>query len=218
MSNLPDVPNPAARAPAPAPAPAPGPVPADAQAVLDFWFGAAGSIEFMTQRSLWFTKSDATDRAIAQRFGTLIEAALRGDLKGWAVQPQSALAQIVLLDQFTRNVFRGAPRAFAGDAQALAAARAMLREGTDAALAPLQRAFVYLPFEHAEDPAMQDEAVRLFTRLVEAAPETIGMLDYARKHRAVIERFGRFPHRNLILARPSTAAERRFLEQPGSGF
>ncbi len=218
MSDLPDVPNPAARAPAPAPVAPEAAVPADAQAVLDFWFGAAGSIEFMTLRPLWFTKSDATDRAIAQRFGALIDAALRGIFSGWAAQPQSALAQIVLLDQFTRNVFRGTPRAFAGDARALMAARAMVQQGFDAALPPLQRAFVYLPFEHAEDLALQDEAVRLFTRLAEAAPETIGMLDFAHKHRAVIERFGRFPHRNVILARPSTAAEQVFLEQPGSGF
>ena len=193
-------------------------MPADAQAVLDFWFGAAGSVEFMTQRPLWFMKSDPTDRAIAQRFGALIEAALRGTFSGWAVQPEPALAQIVLLDQFTRNVFRNTPRAFAGDSRALMAARAMVQQEADAALAPLQRAFVYLPFEHAEDLAMQDEAVRLFTRLVEAAPETIGMLDFAHKHRAVIERFGRFPHRNVILARASTPAERAFLEQPGSGF
>ena len=193
-------------------------MPADAQAVLDFWFGAAGSPESGTLRALWFTKSDATDHEIAQRFGALIDAALHGDFSGWSAHPPGALAQIVLLDQFTRNVFRGTPRAFAGDMRALDAAHAMVRQGTDAALAPLQRAFVYLPFEHAEDLAMQDEAVRLFTRLAEAAPETIGMLDYARKHRVVIERFGRFPHRNVILARPSTAAERVFLEQPGSGF
>ena len=213
MSDLPDCP---ARAPTRAPASAP--VPAAAQAVLDFWFGAAGSAESGTLRALWFTKSDATDHAIKQAFGVLIDAALHGDFSGWSAHPAGALAQILLLDQFTRNVFRSTPRAFAGDAQALAAARAMVQEGGDAALPPLQRAFVYLPFEHAEDLATQDDAVRLFTRLAEAAPETIGMLDYAHKHRAVIERFGRFPHRNVILARPSTAAERVFLEQPGSSF
>ena len=219
MSDLPNSPTRApASDPAPAPAPAPVPLPADAQAVLDFWFGAAGSIESGTLRALWFTKSDATDRTIAQRFGTLIDAALRGSFSGWAAQPQSALAQIVLLDQFTRNVFRGTPRAFAGDAQALAAARVMLRERGDAALAPLQRAFIYLPFEHAEDLRAQDEAVRLFTRLAEAAPEAQGLLDYAHKHRAVIERFGRFPHRNSILSRPSTAQELAFLQEPGAGF
>ena len=193
-------------------------MPADAQAVLDFWFGASGSVEFATLRPLWFTKSDATDLAMAQRFGPLVEAALRGSFSGWAAHAPSALAQIVLLDQFTRNVFRATPRAFAGDAQALAAARQMLQARSDAALAPLQRAFVYLPFEHAEDLATQDEAVRLFTRLAELAPETRSLLDYAHRHRAVIERFGRFPHRNVILARPSSATELAFLEEPGSGF
>ena len=215
-----DLPNSPTRAPAsdPAPAPAPVPLPADAQAVLDFWFGAAGSIESGTQRALWFTKSDATDRTIAQRFGALIDAALRGSFSAWAAQAQSALAQIVLLDQFTRNVFRGTPRAFSGDARALTAARVMVRERGDAALAPLQRAFVYLPFEHAEDLRAQDEAVRLFTRLAGASPEAQGLLDYAHKHRAVIERFGRFPHRNAILSRPSTAQELAFLQEPGAGF
>ena len=213
-----DLPNSPARAPASDPAPAPVPLPADAQAVLDFWFGAAGSVESATLRALWFTKSDATDRTIAQHFGALIDAALRGSFSAWAAQPQSALAQIVLLDQFTRNVFRGTPRAFAGDARALAAARVMVQERGDAALPTLQRAFVYLPFEHAEDLRAQDEAVRLFTRLAEAAPEAQGLLDYAHKHRAVIERFGRFPHRNVILSRPSSTPELAFLEQPGSGF
>ena len=215
MSQLPDEP---ASEPASEPAAAPAPVPPDAKTVLDFWFGAVGSVEFGTLRSLWFTKSDATDRAIAQRFGALIDAALRGALGDWAAHPQCALAQIVLLDQFTRNVFRGTPRAFAGDARARAAARVMVRAGTDAALAPVQRAFVYLPFEHAEDLATQDEAVRLFTRLAEATPETSGLLDYAHRHRAVIERFGRFPHRNTILSRPSTPAELAFLQEPGAGF
>ena len=190
----------------------------NAQAVLDFWFGAAGSPEWDTVRPLWFTKSDATDRAIAQRFAAQIDAALLGRYGEWSRQPDSALAQIVLLDQFTRNVFRGTPRAFAGDARALAAARVMVQARHDDALAPVRRAFVYLPFEHAEDMGAQDEAVRLFTRLAEAAPETHNMLDYAHKHRAVIERFGRFPHRNAILSRPSTAQELAFLQEPGAGF
>jgi uncharacterized protein (DUF924 family) len=197
-----------------------------AQTVLDFWFGAAGSPECDTVRSLWFTKSDATDRDIAQRFGPPIDAALLGAYSGepgnassdWTQQPASALAQIVLLDQFTRNVFRGTPRAFAGDARALAAARVMLQARHDDALAPVRRAFVYLPFEHAEDIGAQDEAVRRFTRLAQVAPETQAMLDYAHKHRAVIARFGRFPHRNAILSRPSTVQELAFLQEPGAGF
>jgi uncharacterized protein (DUF924 family) len=192
--------------------------PLPAQEVLDFWFGAPGSAEHGHTRKFWFEKNDATDRDIQQRFGALMERALRGELAPWAAQAQSALAQIVLLDQFTRNSFRDTPRAFAGDARALAAASAMVGARQDEALPPVQRAFVYLPFEHAEGLAMQDEAVRLFTRLVAVAPELQGMLDYAHRHREVIARFGRFPHRNTALGRQSTLEEEAFLKQPGSSF
>ena len=195
-----------------------GALPADAQAVLDFWFGAAGSPEHGSLREFWFRKSEATDREIAQRFGPLIERALRGELTDWAAQPASALAHILLLDQFTRNTWRDTPRAFAGDARALRAATAMVGARQDEALPPAQRSFVYLPFEHAEGIAMQDEAVRLFTRLAAEAPETRDMLAYAHKHRGVVQRFGRFPHRNAILGRQSTAEELAFLREPGSRF
>jgi uncharacterized protein (DUF924 family) len=188
------------------------------QDVLDFWFGAPGSSEHGTQRKAWFVKSDAFDRAIAARFGATIEQALRGELAAWAATPEGALARIVVLDQFTRNAFRGDRRAFAGDAQALAAASALVGARQDEALPPLLRAFAYLPFEHAEGLAMQDEAVRLFTRLVADAPELQAMLDYAHKHRAVIERFGRFPHRNAILGRRSTAEELEYIATPGTAF
>jgi uncharacterized protein (DUF924 family) len=201
-----------------APTPTHAPVSPDAQAVLDFWFGTTGSTESGTLRRLWFVKSDAMDREINFRFGALIEQALRGELSGWSAQPPGELARIIVLDQFTRNVFRGTPRAFAGDARALAAASAMLTTAEDAALPPAQRAFVYLPFEHAEDLALQDAAVHHFARLAAAAPELQGMLDYALKHRAVIARFGRFPHRNAILGRRSSAQELAFLQEPGSSF
>jgi uncharacterized protein (DUF924 family) len=193
-----------------------------ASEVLAFWFGEPVSAERETFRKLWFEKSDAADREIADRFGALIERALRGELANWSNEPESALAQIVLLDQFTRNVFRNTPRAFAGDARALAAATAMVGRRQDEALPALQRSFVYMPFEHAEGLGAQDEAVRLFTRLLESTPQASpglrSMLDYAEKHRAVIRRFGRFPHRNAILGRHSTPDEIAFLEQPGSRF
>jgi prolyl oligopeptidase len=189
-------------------------LPADARAVLDYWFGADDGPE----RGFWFTKSEATDREIAQRFGALIERALRGELADWAAQPRAALAQILLLDQFTRNVFRDTPRAFAGDARALRAATAMVGARQDEDLPAQWRAFVYMPFEHAEGLAMQDEAVRLFTRLAAEAPELQQMLAYAHKHRAVVDRFGRFPHRNAILGRQSTPEEVAFLREPGSRF
>jgi uncharacterized protein (DUF924 family) len=192
--------------------------PTELRAVLDFWFAAPGEPEHGAVRDLWFRKSEATDRQIAERFGPLIEQALRGELETWAAEPHSALAQIVLLDQFMRNTFRDTPRAFAGDKRALAAAMAMVGSRRDEALLPVQRVFVYLPFEHAEGIVMQEEALRLFTRLVAEAPELQNMLDYAQRHHDVVQRFGRFPHRNEILGRQSTADEIEFLKQPGSRF
>jgi len=193
-----------------------------AAAVLAFWFGEPGSSECEMYRELWFRKSEAVDREIAERFSPLIERALRGELADWSQHPEAALAQIVLLDQFTRNVFRDTPRAFAGDARALAAATAMVGQRFDEALPALHRSFVYMPFEHAEGLGAQDEAVRLFSRLIAstptASPELRSMLEYAEKHRAVIQRFGRFPHRNAILGRHSTPDEIAFLQQPGSRF
>jgi uncharacterized protein (DUF924 family) len=193
-------------------------LPPGAQDVLDFWFGPAGSPVHGTQRKEWFTKDDAFDRTIHDRFGATVERALRGELTAWADEPRSALARILILDQFTRNVFRGTPRAFAGDGQALAAASAMVGARQDEALPAFMRSFAYMPFEHAEGLAMQDEAVRLFTRLAAAEPACASMLDYAHRHRSVIGRFGRFPHRNAVLGRLSTAEELAYLKEPGSGF
>lgn len=185
-----------------------------AQSVLDFWFPPGGGA-----RSEWFQKSAQFDSEIGARFGPLIEQALAGGLRTWdSESPQAGLAHILLLDQFTRNVFRGTARAFAGDALALNAAQDMVDADEDLALPPWQRAFVYMPFEHAENAAMQAQAVVLFSRLAAGAPEFDSMLDYARRHRVVIERYGRFPHRNQILGRASTADELDFLQQPGSGF
>jgi uncharacterized protein (DUF924 family) len=188
------------------------------QTVLDFWFGEPSSAEFATQRKAWFTKDAEFDRRIAELFGTTIEPALRGELEAWAATAPGALARILLLDQFTRNVFRGERRAFAGDAQALAAASAMVGSRQDELLPPFMRAFVYMPFEHAEGMAMQEVAVRLFSRLATAAPELAHMLDYANRHRLVIERFGRFPHRNASLGRQSTAEELAYIGTPGTAF
>lgn len=190
-----------------------------AKAIFDFWFLPAGAPGAGAARAEWFRKDEAFDREIERRFGPLIEQALSGGLHHWdAGGPQPALARILLLDQFTRNVFRGTPRAFAGDRLALQAAQDMVDGDEDLALPPLQRAFVYLPFEHAEDIGMQHQAVALFTRLAAAGAGFGSMLDYAHRHRDVIERFGRFPHRNAILGRPSTPAELAYLQQPGSGF
>jgi uncharacterized protein (DUF924 family) len=193
-------------------------LPEEAARVLAFWFGAPGTAEHGAERRIWFAKDAAFDADVRDRFAPTIERALRGELEAWASTPEGALAQIVVLDQFTRNAYRDTPRAFAGDARALAAARAMVGLRQDEALTPHQRVFVYLPFEHAEGIEMQQEAVRLCTRLAGQAPETASTLDYAQRHLAIIQRFGRFPHRNAVLGRRSTAEELAFLQQPGSGF
>ena len=186
--------------------------------VLDFWFGRPGEAHHLQPRPEWFRKDPAFDALIAQRFGTLIDAALRGELSGWDAAPRSALARIVVLDQFTRNTRRGTAGMFAGDAQALAAARALVAGGGDRSLPGVMRQFVYLPFEHAEDLAAQQESMRLFAALETDEPALAGLLEWARQHHDIVARFGRFPHRNAALGRVSTAEETAFLEQPGSAF
>ncbi|MFP5397558.1 MAG: DUF924 family protein [Gammaproteobacteria bacterium] len=185
--------------------------------VLAFWFGGDDAVD-----RRWFNGGAAFDREIAERFGATIDAALRGELAGWAATPDDALALIVVLDQFTRNVGRGTPRAFAGDVRALALALELIERGDDRRLPPLRRWFAYLPLEHAEDLALQQRCVQLFEDLLADAGahhEAIaGALDYARRHRDVIARFGRFPHRNEILGRATMADEHAFLQQPGSRF
>ena len=191
---------------------------AQAQDVLDFWFLPPDNRDYGQARGEWFRKDDAFDAHIRARFGTLIDAAIEGALRAWEATPHGALARLIVLDQFTRNVYRGTPRAFAGDAQALALAVALTQAGQDQQLPPMLRAFAYLPFEHAEDLAMQARAVELFQLLSQAQPGFDGMLDYAQRHQEVIARFGRFPHRNAMLGRPSTPEEVEFLRQPGSSF
>jgi uncharacterized protein (DUF924 family) len=188
----------------------------DPRTVLDFWFGTEGSPASGTVRGLWFTNSEATDAEIRERFGATIDAALQGQLGHWAESADGALALILVLDQFTRNVFRDTPRAFAGDAAALGYARHLVYSGADRHYGTLQRWFIYMPFEHSESLVDQYESVRLFAALAddgEGAP-----LDWARKHFDVIQRFGRFPHRNAILGRASTPEETEFLSRPGSRF
>ncbi|MCC7703411.1 DUF924 domain-containing protein [Janthinobacterium sp. GW460P] len=189
-----------------------------AQKILDFWFLPPDHPGHGQARMEWFRKDDGFDAQIRAYFGALIDAAIAGDLGEWDATPHGALARLIVLDQFTRNVYRGTPRAFAGDAWALALAVAMTQQGLDQQLPPMLRAFVYLPFEHAEDLAMQARAVELFQRLSQTQPGFESMLDYAERHQEVIARFGRFPHRNTILGRASTSEEVEFLRQPGSSF
>ena len=185
--------------------------------ILDFWFADGPN----TPREAWFKKNPDFDAEIATRFGALVLPAREGALDSWAYTPEGALALMILLDQFPRNLFRGSPEAFASDAHALALARrVVLRQRMDLALTPTQRVFLYLPFEHAESMEAQDLSVALFEGLRDSAHHaTPGKsITYAWAHRAVIARYGRFPHRNAALGRESTPAELAYLAQPGAGF
>lgn len=172
--------------------------------VLRFWFDEhAGD---------WFVKNPAFDRAIRERFLRLYEEAAAGRLAHWAEEPRGALALVIVLDQFPRNLFRGEARAFATDPMAREIARRVLERGWDKAMAQPERLFIYLPFEHSESLADQDLACELMKDF------SAEQRDYAERHRAIIKRFGRFPHRNDVLGRESTAAEIEFLKLPGSRF
>ena len=188
-----------------------------AQGVLDFWFGAPGTPEHGSTRDVWFRKDPAFDAAIGARFGDAVGIALAGGFGAWCVTAPGALARVLLLDQFTRNMFRHTPRAFAGDARALATAQDAVARGFDRELDPVRRCFLYMPFEHAEDEAMQRRALELFGALAAETGDPTA-LDWARKHADVIFRFGRYPHRNAILGRASSPEEEAFLAQPGSRF
>jgi len=181
--------------------------------VLEFWFGVAPG----KARAEWFRKDAAFDEEIRTRFGALHEAASRRALEAWRAEPHSMLALVVVLDQFSRNLYRGDARAFAQDAHARECAREALARGDDQGLLPVQRQFLYLPLEHSEDLADQERCVELM-RSLEAYEPTRGLTEWAVKHRDIVARFGRFPHRNAALGRASTPEEIAFLEQPGSGF
>lgn len=196
------------------------PVPAAAQAVLDFWFQPgepAGAERF---RREWFVANDAFDAEIRIRFGPLVEAGLAGELNTWDGTAQGSLAHILVLDQFPRNLFRGTARAFAGDALALELATALVASGRDKNLPPLRRWFAFMPFEHSEALIEQERSVALFAGLRREGQQDLfeAAYDYALRHRAVIERFGRFPHRNILLGRDSTPEELEALQWPEYHF
>jgi len=181
----------------------PAQTPAD---VLDFWFAAS-------TRASWFVRSEAFDALVRAKLGPLHARAARGELDAWAADPRDALALVILLDQVPRNIHRGSADAFASDAHALQHARAIVDAGLDRTLSEVEKVFLYLPFEHSEAPADQDRCVALMRALGDPL-----WLDFAEKHRVIIARFGRFPHRNAILGRESTPEELEFLQQPGSAF
>ncbi|WP_321921899.1 DUF924 family protein [Burkholderia sp. BCC1998] len=189
-----------------------------AREILDFWFGEPDSAAFGHARKVWFNGGAAFDDVLRTRYGALLDAACDGACDHWADTPLGALALIVVLDQFSRNIHRGTPRAFAADQRALALARRVVAAGWDAQLpSGHHRAFAYLPFEHDESDASQREAVRLCAG-IRGEAGCASYHDFALRHAAVIGRFGRFPHRNAILGRASTDAEAAFLREPGSSF
>lgn len=195
------------------------------ESVLDFWFGPPGSNTEVASRQskLWFGKLPENDHAVVERFTATLAAAAAGELDHWASTPHGRLALVIVLDQFPHHVYRDQPQAFATDPQALAHSLAALAAGEDRQLAPIERVFLYLPLEHAESLELQERSVSLYEQLAHEATAGEralfdGFLDYARRHRDVVARFGRFPHRNAILGRPSTPDEVEFLKQPGSRF
>lgn len=193
--------------------------------VVEFWFGKLDELGRASprQRKRWWTKSDAFDEAIKSEFLEDYEAIVAGEREAWRNTARGALAYIIVLDQFSRNMFRGTPTMFSADELAREVCYEGLDAELDAELAFDERVFFYLPLEHSERMVDQQRCLELFGRLVDIAPEPLKAdaeyyLDFARRHKAIIDRFGRYPHRNEALGRRSTPEEVEFLNQPGSSF
>lgn len=188
------------------------------QSVLTFWFEEL-------EPAQWWQKNQRLDRKISERFVDLHRRACLGELFEWRVQAQGRLAEIIVLDQFSRNIYRDSPQAFAADGMALALAQEAISAGAEQALTPQQRVFLYMPMMHSESLKVHEVALALFEKNAELQPgheheqrEAASSLKYERLHQAIIARFGRYPHRNAILGRESSAEEQAFLQQPGSSF
>lgn len=193
--------------------------------ILDFWFGALDEHGCADREHAerWWRRDPAFDEQIRRRFGEAHRAIGAGELEGWRADPRGRLAQIIVLDQFSRNMYRDTPAMYAGDPLALAVALEGLDRGDDRALPRDPRGFMYMPLIHSEELAMQERAVALFGELRDSAPAAVreraaAAARYAEMHRDIVRRFGRFPHRNAILGRASSQEEIAFLQQPGSGF
>jgi uncharacterized protein (DUF924 family) len=189
--------------------------------VLSFWFGPTSPCA--ASRPEWWKKDDAFDAAIRASFGALWEAACRGERDAWRTTDEGTLALVIVLDQFSRNLCRDDPGAWEQDAYALQIASDAIDGGLDRRLGHFERSFLYMPLMHAEDRAVQERSIACFETLVALAPEALregaaGNLRFAHMHKDIVDRFGRYPHRNAILGRESTAEEIAFLEQPGSSF
>ena len=192
-------------------------MPSEADEVLDFWFGREGEDDHGEFRDAWFRKDPAFDEEVRERFGGLYERAAAGELDGWREDARSCLALVICLDQFPRNMFRGDGHTHATDAKALETAKYAVERALDRELPPLQRMFLYMPFMHSENLEEQERSVELFERLAEK-PGAPDVTSYAVGHKEIVERFGRFPHRNEILGRQTTPEEAEFLKGPNSSF
>jgi uncharacterized protein (DUF924 family) len=192
--------------------------------VLQFWFGDGNNPETAKrQAALWWGKSPATDATIRERFGALREHAVQGELDAWEQTSRGRLALIILVDQMSRNIFRDQLEAFTYDYLAQEWCLDGLDLGADEEIQPIERVFFYLPLEHSESRVDQARSVALFSELAKRVPDTQrGLFDYyldfAKQHQVIIERFGRFPHRNKVLGRTSTSEEMEFLKRAGSSF
>ncbi len=193
------------------------PVPSNPGEILDFWFGREGEERYGEFRESWFQKDEEFDGEIRDRFLEDYERAARGEYDGWREEPESCLALVILLDQFPRNLFRNDPRTHATDNKALETSKSSIKQGIDRELQAFQRMFLYMPFMHSEDLEDQSRSVELFQNLA-AEENSPDVTEFAEGHRDIVERFGRFPHRNEVLGRRSTPEEVKFLEQPGSSF
>lgn len=188
--------------------------------VLDFWFGDPAGDGFGSYREAWFKKEEVFDLEMRSRFGKTVAKASAGRYDAWQETPAGALALIITLDQFPRNIFRGLPKAFAADPKARSIARRAIDRGFDQGFLTMQRLFLYLPFEHSENLADQRRCVALYSEILEDFEDEIRERAHFSVHRhcEIIERFGRFPHRNETLRRQSSAEEKAFLEEPRSSF
>jgi uncharacterized protein (DUF924 family) len=192
--------------------------------VLDFWFGEdCNNPDWAEDNRRWYSGGESFDCIIGERFARRVEQALAGDMEEWKRSPRMTMALIILLDQFTRNIFRGSPRAFEGDERARSVLNTALKKGFDHSLSYKERCFIYMPLEHSESLADQQHCVELFEALLAQAPaayhSNIGnSLKFAIKHRDIIREFGRFPHRNEILGRIATPGEIRYLADGGARF
>jgi uncharacterized protein (DUF924 family) len=193
--------------------------------VLEFWFGqlSADGRADAAHAQRWWKKDPAFDAEIRERFGALFAAVVGDQREAWLESARGTLAYVIAIDQFSRNMFRDTPRMFEHDARALRAAIAGIDRGFDRQLAFDERGFLYMPLMHSEQLAVQERCMALFAAFRdelegEARARVTGSLDYAKRHRDIVQRFGRFPHRNQVLGRTSTAEEVEFLTQPGSSF